>query len=70
MPKPELHRRIDPRAFYGRSESSPHVLDVIRVDVVEDDGPDHLFIVIAQYPLGCRALVVDGALGVEDRNDV
>lgn len=70
MPEPELHGWMNPGAFQNLGEGPLCLLDVLRVDVVEDTVLDHLFLSIAQYPLDRGALVADYAFCIQGSDDV
>src|SRR5215204_7506221 len=66
----ELQGRLKPRSFQDLGERVQRLLPVIRMDRAECVGPYLLFRPVARHPLDCRAYVVDGAFGVEDRDDI
>lgn len=70
VPNPVLYRRLDPGLLQGLGERLPHVLDVLGVDIVEGEGPNHLFGPVAENALHRRANVADGAAGLKDHHDI
>src|SRR5215216_3245196 len=66
----ELQGRVKPRSFQDLGERVQRLLPVVRMDRAECVGPYLLFRPVARHPLDCRAYVVDGAVGVEDRDDI
>src|SRR5215204_6065030 len=66
----ELQGRVKPRSFQDLGERVQRLLPVVRMDRAECVGPYLLFRLKARHPLDCRAYVVDGAVGVEDRDDI
>src|ERR671910_2959902 len=66
----ELQGRVKPRSFQDLGERVQRLLPVVRMDRAECVGPYLLFRLKARHPLDCRAYVADGAVGVEDRDDI
>src|SRR5919107_5164165 len=66
----ELQGRVKPRSFQDRGECGQHSLFVVRMDRAEGVGPYLLFRPVARHPLDCRAYVADGAVGIENRDDI
>jgi hypothetical protein len=62
--------RVHPGLGYGLGELCEGSLQVVGVDVLGGDGPDHLLGPVAQHPLDRRADVTYGPLGVGDHNNV
>src|SRR5918993_3182730 len=66
----ELQGRVKPRSFQDLGERVQRLLPVVWMDRAECVGPYLLFRPVARHPLDCRAYVVDGAVAVEDRDDI
>src|SRR5215211_4333379 len=66
----ELQGRVKPRSFQDLGERVQRLLHVVWMDRAECIGPYPLFRPVACHPLDCRAYVADGAIGVEDRDDI
>src|SRR5688572_10585629 len=67
---PELQGRVKPRAFQDLGEVVQRSIPVVRMDGAECVGPYLLFGPVSHHLLDCRACVADGAVGVEDRDDI
>src|ERR671913_669247 len=66
----ELQGRVKPRSFQDLGESVQRLLPVVWMDRAECVGPYLLFRPVARHPLDCRAYVANGAVGLEDRDDI
>src|SRR5215208_6415772 len=66
----ELQGRVKPRSFQDLGECVQRSIPVVRMHGVKCVGPYLLFRLVARHPLDCWAYVVDGAVGVEDRDDI
>src|SRR5215216_2473772 len=66
----ELQGRVKPRSFQDLGEGVQRSIPVVRMDRAECVGSYLLFRLVASYPLDCRAYVVDGTVGLEDRDDI
>src|SRR5215203_346762 len=66
----ELQGRVKPRSFQDRGECGQRSLFVVRMDRAECVGSYLLFRPVARHPLDCRAYVANGAVGLEDRDDI
>src|SRR5215203_577835 len=66
----ELQGRVKPRSFQDRGECGQRSLFVVRMDRAECVGSYLLFRPVARHPLDCRAYVANGAIGLEDRDDI
>src|SRR5215217_873762 len=66
----ELQGRVKPSSFQDLGECVQRSIPVVRMDRVECVGSYLLFRLVAGYPLDCRAYVVDGAVGLENRDDI
>src|SRR5215213_6608448 len=66
----ELQGRVKPSSFQDLGECVQRSIPVVRMDRAECVGPYPLLGLVARYPLDCRAYVVDGAVGVENRDDI
>src|SRR5215211_3457875 len=67
---PELQGQVKPGSFQGLGEYAQRSPRVVRMDLVECVGPYLLFRLVAHHPLDCRANVADGAVGLENCDDI
>src|SRR5215216_4187228 len=67
---PELQGQVKPGSFQGLGEYAQRSPRVVRMDLVECVGPYLLFRLVAHHPLDCRAYVADGAVGLENCDDI
>src|SRR3712207_4748614 len=66
----ELQGRVKPGTFEDLGKCVQRSLPVIRMDGAKRVGPYLLFGLVARDPLDCRAYVADGAVGLENRDDI
>ena len=67
---PELQWRVEPRSVQDLGEYAERFLPVVRMDGIECVGRYLLFGPVASDPLDRRACVADGAISIEDRDDI
>src|SRR5688500_399264 len=67
---PELQGRVKPGSFQDLGECVQRSIPVVRMDGAKCVDPYLLFSLVAHYLRDCRACVADGAVGVEDRDDI
>jgi hypothetical protein len=61
---------MKPGSFQNLGEYTGCSPRVVRMDGGKCVGPYLLFRRVAQHPLDCRACVADGAVGLENRDDI
>src|SRR5215204_2619858 len=65
-----LQWRVKPGFFQDLGECVQRLLPVVRVNGAECAGPYLLLGLVAHHPLDCRAYVADGAVGLEECDDI
>src|SRR5215210_2882192 len=69
-PDPVFYGRLDAGLLQGLGQRLRHAFDVLGVDLVESEGPNEIFRLVAKHPLHRRADVAHGTLGLKDHHDV